>query len=406
MTPSLAVEAAWRAHWARLLALLARRFRDLDLAEECLADAFAVAADAWDRQGIPGNPAAWLHRAAIRKAIDRKRRCATAEAHARSAAPPPASWEDLSMDPYALPDERLALIFTCCHPALALEARVALTLRLVAGLATPEVARLFLVSEPTMAARLTRAKRKIAAAGVPFREPAPAERDARLGGVLAVVYLLFTEGYSASAGEQLVRRELAREAIRLGALLHALVPGHGEIAALLALMRFQHARRDARVDDAGDLVLLGDQDRSRWHWGEIAEAHALLGDDPASGDYYALQAQIAAAHCLPDDAGSDWPLIAALYARLDLLTGSPIVRLNRAVAMGEAGDSAAALALVATLGTVLAQHRQLPLVRGELLARLGRIDEAVAALGEARLLSVNAVERRHLERRIADLGRG
>jgi len=303
-------------------------------------------------------------------------------------------------DPDALPDERLALIFTCCHPALAMEARVALTLRLVAGLATPEIARLFLVSESTMAARLTRAKRKIAAARIPFREPLPSERGDRIGGVLAVVYLLFTEGYAASSGERLMRDDLAEEAIRLGSLIHMLLPDESEAASLLALMRFQHARRDARLDDQGGLVLLADQDRSRWRHDEIDAANALI-TRPAPDGPYRLQAMIASAHC--GATGSNWPAIALLYARLEALTGSPVVRLNRAVAVAEAEHPAAGLALLEGLDARLRDDRRIALVRGELLARAGRTDEAVAALERALAGATNAVERQHLEKRIATL---
>jgi len=338
--------------------------------------------------------------AAIRKALDRLRRRATADAartHLMERLDAPEAEPD---DPDALPDERLALIFTCCHPALSLEARVALTLRLVAGLATPEIARLFLVSETTMAARLTRAKHKIAAARIPFREPAPAERAERLGGVLAVVYLLFTEGYAPAAGEQLMREALADEAIRLGTLLHMLMPHESEVASLLALMRFQHARRDARLDDAGTLVLLAEQDHTRWHHDEIAIARALIDAAGTEGPYR-LQALIAASHCHAD--GSDWPRIAALYERLESLTGSPIVRLNRAVALAEAEHPTAGLALLDGLEIRLRDSHRLALVRGELLARAGRTDEAVAALEQALTGTANAIERSHLERRIATL---
>lgn len=400
LTVGQAIETAYRADWARLLALLARRFGDLDLAEDALAEAFASAAVAWAAHGVPERPPAWLMTAATRRALDRLRRRATADAarvHLTDRLEKPEVEPD---DPDALPDERLALIFTCCHPALSLEARVALTLRLVAGLATPEIARLFLVPETTMAARLTRAKHKIAAAHIPFREPSPSERAERLGGVLAVICLLFTEGYAPAAGEQLMREALAGEAIRLGILLHMLMPHESEVAALLALMRFQHARRDARLDEAGALILLADQDRARWHPNEIASARALI-DAPGADGPYRLQALIAASHCRAD--GSDWPRIAALYERLESLTGSPVVRLNRAVALAEAETPAAGLALLDGLETRLRNSRRLALVRGELLARAGRADEAIVALEQALASTTNTVERRHLEKRIATL---
>ncbi len=400
LTNSQAIEAAYRADWARLLALLARRFGDLDLAEEALAEAFASAAAAWDEAGIPQCPAAWLMTAAVRNAIDRLRRRATAADAQRLLAIDSEDARVEPIDPDALPDERLALIFTCCHPALAREAQVALTLRLIVGLTTAEIARLFLVAEPTMAARITRAKRKIAAARIPFRHPAPSERAERRNGVLAIIYLLFTEGYSATTGPALYRAALAEEAIRLGRLIRTLMPGDGEATALLALMLFQHARRMARMDDKGALVLLKDQDRTRWRHDEIAAAHALIAA-PAPDGPYRLQALIAAAHCAP--AGSDWPAIASLYARLDALTGSPMVRLNRAVAVAEAIGPAAGLALLETTDPQLEGHHRFALVRGELLARIGRTGDAIAALERAAAGTANPVERRHIEARIAIL---
>lgn len=393
------IEAAYRADWTRLLALLARRFDDLDLAEDALADAFASAARAWGVGGVPERPSAWLMRAAIRKAIDRLRRRATASDARRLLVIDAEDGCIDTVDPDTLPDERLALIFTCCHPALAREAQVALTLRLVVGLATPEIARLFLVAEPSMAARLTRAKRKIAAARIPFREPEPAERAERRDGVLAVIYLLFTEGYAGS-GATLIRTELAEEAIRLGGLLNMLMPGDGEVAALLALMMFQHARRFARVDEDGALVLLKNQDRNLWRHDEIATACALIPAPEPEGSYR-LQARIAAAHCGAQ--GSDWPTIAALYARLDALTGSPVVRLNRAVAIAEAVHPAAGLSLLEGLDDRLGDHARLALVRGELLARTGRTEDAIAVLRQAAAQTANMVERRHIEARITAL---
>ena len=398
LSAARAIEAAYRADWARLLGLLARRFGDLDLAEEALAEAFAAAARDW-RRAVPEQPAAWLMTAAARKALDRLRRRATADT-VQALPDVPEDGPDM-IDPNALPDERLALIFTCCHPALAIEARVALTLRLVAGLTTAEIARLFLIGEATMAARITRAKRKIAAAHIPFREPDADERAARMGGVLAVVYLLFTEGYAASSGERLVREALAAEAIRLGELLVQLAPGDCETTGLLALMLLQNARRDARVGPDGELVLLADQDHTRWRHDEMARARTLLGASSEPEGAYRLQARIAEAHC--SAAGSDWPTVAALYARLETLTGSPVVRLNRAVAVAEAEGPEAGLALLAGLDARLPHHYQLPLVRGELLARLGRKEDATAALQAALALTANQVERRHLQSRIAAL---
>ena len=314
---------------------------------------------------------------------------------------PAETWEEQAVDPDALPDERLALFFTCCHPALALDARVALTLRLVGGVATADVAGLFLVSEPTMAARLTRAKRRIARAGIPFREPDPAQRAERMSGVLAVVYLLFSEGYAPAGGEDALRLPLAEEAIRLGALLHGLSPDDAEIAGLLALMMLQHARRDARIDADGGLVTLPRQDRTRWRWDEIARAAALL---TATEGCYALQARIALAHSRPE--GSDWPTIAALYARLEAIHPSPAVRINRAVAVGEAEGAAAGLELLRDWEPPEPLLGKCALVRGELLARAERPDDAAAALDEAARRSRNDVERRHIESRLREVRTG
>jgi RNA polymerase sigma-70 factor (ECF subfamily) len=296
-------------------------------------------------------------------------------------------------------DERLRLLFACCHPALRPDARAALMLRFVAGLSTAEIARLFLVSEPTMAARLTRAKAKMAVAGIPLRAPSAADLPERLDVVLRVVYLIFTEGYRATAGPELIRPRLADEAIRLAYLLGELLPGEPRTLALLALMLLQHARRDARVSDDGALVLLGEQDRSRWRHDEIARGVGLLGlleAIPMPGEYH-LQALIAAEHAKPSP--TDWPRIAHLYAELERRDPSPMVRLNRAVAVAEAGSPEAALSLLD--GLIVRDSHLLPAVRGELLTRLGRRDEAIAAFDEALSLVRTDPERRHLLRRRA-----
>jgi RNA polymerase sigma-70 factor (ECF subfamily) len=372
------VEQAYRDHWGRLLALLARQLRSLDLAEDALQDAYTTAAERWPRDGTPRNPAGWLLTVARRKALDRLRHEASVVRRLPLLVTDEAAYEPEPADS-AIPDERLRLIFMCCHPALAVEARVALTLRCVAGLTTAEIARLFLVSEPTMAARITRAKKKIAAAGIPFRvpeDPAP-----RLTAVLAVVYLIFTEGYAPTAGERLVRDGLAAEAIRLGRILAELVPGDPEVRVLLALMVLQHARRDARVDVRGGLVLLGDQDRSRWRWDEIEGGLSLLAGRGAATPYR-LQALIAAEHAKARRAAdTDWPAIARLYTELDELTQSPVVRLNRAVAVAEAEGPEAGLALLDDVH--LPRHHRLPATRAELLCRLGRYAEALAAYDQA-----------------------
>ena len=397
------VERAYRQHWARLLALLARELRSLDLAEEALQDAFAAAVAHWPRDGTPDNPAGWLRTAARRRALDRLRREATVLRRL-----PLLVTDEVTDDPAdradgggPLRDDRLRLVFTCCHPALAVESRVALTLRCVAGLSTTEIARLFLVSEPTMGARLTRAKKKIAAARIPFRVPRGDELPARLDGVLAVVYLVFTEGYAATSGDRLIRADLAGEAIRLGRLLVELMPDEPEVTALLALMLLHHARRDARLDGDGRLVLLDRQDRGRWHRDEIAEGRALIAGSALDGPY-ALQAAIAAVHASAGHAAdTDWPAIADLYAELDRRTGSAVVRLNRAVAVAQVAGPAAGLALLDGLDDRLPRHHRLPATRAELLHRLGRDAEAVDAYDRALALVGTDAERAFLRERRA-----
>lgn len=308
-----------------------------------------------------------------------------------------------------IPDDRLRLVFTSCHPALAPEARLALTLRFVAGLSTREVARLLLVSEPTMQARLTRAKRKIAGSGIPYRVPRDSELPERLDSVLTVVYLLFTEGYLPASGPRLVRVEVCAEAIRLGRLLHELLPDEAEASALLALMLLQHARRDARLDEHGRLLPLADQPRERWHRAEIAEAVALArsAQRRGGGGPYALQALIASEHALAADAdATNWRAIAALYERLEAVRPSPVVRLARAVAVGEADGPAAALPLLDGLDAALARSPQPHAARAELLRRLERRDEALAAYDRALALAANDAIRAHLAARRESLAAG
>ena len=366
-----------------------------------------AAARTWPDQGVPARPAAWLMTAAYRRALDLLRR----ETHDRERLPllvtdttvPAPDPDEIG----AITDERLRLLFACCHPALPADARAALMLRFGAGLTTAEIARLFLVSEPTMAARLTRAKRKMALAGIPLRRPDAADLPERLGVMLRVVYLLFTEGYRATAGAELHRPRLAAEAIRLGYLLGELLPGEDTILGLLALMILQHARRDARVDEQGRLVSLPNQNHARWRHDEIERGLQLLarlGDTPTGCDYH-LQALIAAEHST--GGATDWPRIARLYAELERRTGSPVVRLNRAVAVAEAGSPEAALALVDGLDRTLPSNHLVPTVRAELLVKLGRTAEAAEAFDDAlRLVSTDA-ERDHLRRRRAELaGRG
>jgi RNA polymerase sigma-70 factor (ECF subfamily) len=408
VTAAAAVERAHREHWGRLLALLTRLLGSLDAAEEALQDAYATALTTWERDGVPDRPDAWLLTAARHRARDRFRREATlARKLPLLVGPDVAEGPEAGDDEMStIPDERLRLLFTCCHPALAVEARVALTLRLLGGLTTAQIAHAFLVPEATMAARITRAKKKIAAAAIPYRVPPDAELPDRLAGVLAVLYLVFTEGHAATSGDRPVRAELCEEAIRLARVLVALMPDEPEATGLLALVLLQHARRDARVDAAGRLVLLPDQDRSRWDAGQIAEGQALLraaaGRGPAGP--YLLQAAIAAEHArAPAAADTDWGRIAGLYAALEELTGSPVVRLNRAVAVAEVDGPAAGLALLD--GLELPGFHLLPATRADLLRRLGRAAEARVAYAAALELAGNAADRDFLTRRLAGLGR-
>jgi RNA polymerase sigma-70 factor (ECF subfamily) len=397
LTPQEAVEQAYRDHWSRLLALLVTRLRRFDVVEDGLQDAFVAAARTWPEQGVPDRPAAWLLTAARRRALDRLRR----EENDQRRLPLLVTGEvaEEGPEPGAITDERLRLLFACAHPALSADARAALMLRFGAGLRTAEIARLFLVPEPTMAARLTRAKAKMAVAGIPLRQPTADELPARLAILLKVVYLLFTEGYRATDGPELQRPRLAAEAIRLGYVLGELLPDQDEIVALLALMILQHARRDARVED-GRLVLLADQDRSRWHHDELTRGRDLLaGLAPPYGEYH-LQALIAAEHGV--DGPTDWPRIAGLYAELERRTGSPVVRLNRAVAVAEAGSPEAALVMIDELEAVLPRNHLVPTVRAELLARLGRRAEAASAFDAALALVRTDPERAHLVRRRAE----
>jgi RNA polymerase sigma-70 factor, ECF subfamily len=387
------LDQAFRDQWGRVLATLIGFLGDFDLAEEATQEAFAIAAERWPRDGTPRNPAAWLITTARNRATDRIRRDRTLREKTKLLDVPEAVEDDPMDETTTFPDERLELIFTCCHPALAAEAQVALTLRTLGGLTTDEIARAFLVPEPTMAQRLVRAKRKIKAAGIPFRVPPDHLLPDRLAAVLAVVYLIFNEGYGG-------RGDLAAEAIRLGRALAELMPDEPEVHGLLAMMLLLEARRDARFRD-GELVLLEDQDASLWHAEQIAEGRAVLeralalhGRGP-----YVVQAAIASLHA---DEPRDWHEIAALYGELSRLTGSPVVELNRAVAVAEAEGPAAGLKIVDRLD--LPDYRYLHATRGELLRRLGRTGEARDAFIRALELVHDDAERRLLERRLAELG--
>ncbi|MGH3058732.1 MAG: RNA polymerase sigma factor [Gaiellaceae bacterium] len=386
------LEQAFRDEWGRVLAGLIGFLGDFELAEEATQEAFAVAAERWPRDGTPDNPRAWLVTTARNRAIDRLRRDRTLAEKTRLLDMPEAT-ED-QVDETTIPDERLELVFTCCHPALALDAQVALTLRTLGGLRTEEIARAFLVHEETMAKRLVRAKRKIRTAGIPFRVPPPHLLPDRLAAVLAVVYLIFNEGYGG-------RGDLAAEAIRLGRGLAELMPDEPEVHGLMALMLLNDARRDARFAD-GTLVLLRDQDRSLWDFDQIAEGRGALDRALALGGRgpYVLQAAIASLHV---DDPQDWTQIAALYGELARLTSSSVVELNRAVAIAEAGEVEAALALVERLE--LDRYHYLHATRAELLRRLDRTDEARAAYDRALELVDSDAERRFLERQVAELRR-
>jgi RNA polymerase sigma-70 factor, ECF subfamily len=405
-----AVDAAFRDEWGRVVATLIRTTGDWDLAEECAQDAFAMALQRWPQDGIPGRPGAWLTTTARNRAIDVLRRRAVGAAKLREVAATSDPVDDSvpeASDHSGIPDDRLRLMFTCCHPALALEARVALTLRTLAGLTTAEIARAFLASEPTMAKRLVRAKQKITKAGIPYRVPPPHLLPERTSAVLGVLYLLFNEGYAATAGADLVRQNLSAEAIRLARVLIRLMPGEPEAAGLLALMLLHDARRSARTDAAGDLVTLEDQDRGQWDATQISEGVSLLDRALRAGrpGPYQVQAAIAACHATAPTADrTDWPQIAALYRTLAEFLPTPVVELNYAVAVGMARGPEAGLRLVAALETSgqLAGYHLLPATRADLLRRLGRRHEAAAAYREALELTSTDAERRYLGRRLAE----
>ena len=407
---AVAVADAHRREWAAVLAATVRVTRDIDLAEEAVQDAYERALRTWPRDGVPERPAAWLVTVAKRTALNLMRRRRTLEAKLPLLVERPGGEEDGDDgdEGAAFPDDRLRLVFICCHPALAREAQVALTLRLVCGVATPDVAQAFLVTEPTMAARLTRAKQKIAAARIPFAVPAPGELPARLDAALAVIHLLYATGHTAPSGAALVRDDLARRALDLARMLVALLPQEREAAGLLALLLVHEARRGTRTDDAGRFRRLADQDRTAWDRELIAQADALIVGALRAGPAgrFALQAAIAALHAqAPSYAATDWPQILVLYGELARVWPSPVVALNRAVALAEVEGAAAGLAEVEALERDgrLAGYRYLPATKADLLQRLGRSGEAAAAYRDALELAGNAAEQEFLAERLQAL---
>jgi RNA polymerase sigma-70 factor (ECF subfamily) len=406
-----AIEQAHRSEWGRVLAATARLTRDLDLAEDCVEDAYLTALKAWQRDGVPTNPGAWLTTAARRRALDILRRHQTLQNKYRLLVEPAAEEEPEMDEPDEIPDERLRLIFTCCHPALAQEAQIGLTLRLLCGLTTSEIASMFLVPLPTVAARITRAKKKIEVSRIPYRVPEPADLPERLSSVLSVVYLIYSAGHTSPEGEDIHNPVLIERALDLARALLALMPDEREVRGLLALILLSEARQSARLDAAGELVLLEDQDRSLWDKAKIAEGSrlvesALRGGNPGR---YAIQAAIAALHA---EAASweetDWPQIALLYDVLYRIWPTPVVALNRISARSMVIGPEAALAELADLegNEHLVAYVYLPATKADLLRRLERHEEAAEAYQAALTLVTNSRERRFLERRLAEMSRG